>query len=211
MKYSLIRTTQCWLTAACTCPWSVTSLHIHVLTTVLYCHTHQFWSNDSFHAWIYIRSHLTWHLNESMKQAYGAALRFCSVTASVNQMWHELCSCHSTLCLYGLWQAVTLVSPCCHTCCKNHYALEMLFRIKNFCWRYLTAGPAGQSCWRVSPQQHGTQQGCLQTDRALTQSLHPSSSALHLSPSAVALIHADVKWVRSRTGKSKGFSISLLC
>lgn len=46
---------------------------------------------------------------------------------------------------YGLWQAATLVSPCCHTCCKNHYPLEMLFRIKNWCRRYLTAGSAGQT------------------------------------------------------------------
>lgn len=67
------------------------------------------------------------------------------MSASVNQMWRELCSCHSTLCLYSIWQAVTLVSPCCHTCCKNHYPLEMLFCIKNLCWRYLTPGLAGQT------------------------------------------------------------------
>lgn len=157
-----------------------------------------------------------------MKQAYGAALRLCSVTASVNQMWLELCSCHSTLCLYSLWQAVTLVSPCCHTYCKNHYPLEMSFRIKNLCWRYLTASSAGQTkceteCFHATggalPSFRGksSQQGCLQTDMVLTQSLHLRSSALHLSPSADALIHADVKWVRSRTGRSKGFSISLLC
>lgn len=120
--------------------------------------------------------------NESMKQAYGAALRLCNVTASVNQMWLELCSCHSTLCLYGLWQAVTLVSPCCHTCCKSHYPLEMLFRIKNLCWRHLTAGSAGQTeceseCFHAtggslpSFRRKSSQQGCLQTDRALTQSL----------------------------------------
>lgn len=155
-----------------------------------------------------------------MKQAYGAALRVCNVIASVNQMWGELRSCHSTLCLYGLWQAVTLVSPCSHT--KNHYPLQMLFRIKNLCWRYLTAGPAGQTeceteCFHAAggsfPSFRGksSQQGCLQTDRALTLSLHLRGSALHLSPSADALIHADVKWARSRTCKSKGFSISLLC